>query len=153
MADRSLWPAAPFIIVALCVYASHAYAQRQAYKTGVYIGKAAFTSADFQNRRCRSLHADSVQPDCEVNDLNNELEDVLRPIAMNACRLDLFSQIQNDSRAAVFWKGAQVPHNQDSGWDSDHNGSEIVLHGTWCTNLIAEGPAALEVIPDCNPRP
>ena len=88
-----------------------------------------------------------------VNDLNNELEDVLRPIAMNACRLDLFSQIQNDSRAAVFWKGAQVPHNQDSGWDSDHNGSEIVLHGTWCTNLIAEGPAALEVIPDCNPRP
>ena len=72
MADRSFWAAAPFIIVALCIYASHAYAQHQAYKTGVYIGKAAFTSADFQNRRCRSLHADSVQPDCEVNDLNND---------------------------------------------------------------------------------
>jgi len=71
-AEKSLWTAAPLLIVGLCVYASHAYAQRQAYETGVYIGKAAFTSADFQNRRCRSLPADALPRDCEVNDLNKD---------------------------------------------------------------------------------
>src|SRR4029077_13166012 len=69
MANKRLWiVAAAFFVGALCLYASHAYAERQAYKTGAYIGKAAFTAADWQNRVC--LH--SSQRGCEVHDLNKD---------------------------------------------------------------------------------
>jgi hypothetical protein len=70
MPKKGMW--AVFIAVALCVYASHKYEQRQAYKTGVYMGKAFFTAADLQNRHCLSLRADSFQRGCEVNDLNKD---------------------------------------------------------------------------------
>jgi hypothetical protein len=64
------------IAVALCVYATHIathiYEERQSYKTGVYIGKAAFNAADYQNRRCVSLPANSFQHGCEVRDLNKD---------------------------------------------------------------------------------
>jgi hypothetical protein len=64
-----MWPV--FVAVALCMYASHAYAQHQAYKTGVYMGKAFFTTADFQNRQCLRLRTESVPRGCTVNDLND----------------------------------------------------------------------------------
>lgn len=54
----------------LCIYASHLYAQHQAYKTGVYMGKASFTTADYQNRICLGLRSDAVRRGCEVNDLS-----------------------------------------------------------------------------------
>ena len=57
-----------FFVVALGLYASHAFEEQQAYKTGVYIAKAAFAAEDTQNRRCLSL----AQRDCAVNDLNND---------------------------------------------------------------------------------
>lgn len=70
MLKKTLW--AVFIVVAVCVYASHVYEKSQVYKTGVYIGKAAFTAADWQNRRCLSVPGDSFQRGCEVNDLNKD---------------------------------------------------------------------------------
>lgn len=60
--------AALFVVVALCRYASHIYQEHQSYKTGVYIGKAAFTAADLQNRHCLS----SFQRGCEAHDLNKD---------------------------------------------------------------------------------
>jgi len=73
MPNKRLWiVAATLVVVALCVYASHAYAKQQAYKTGVYIGKAAFTATDYQNRFCLSVHPDSFQRGCEVRDLNKD---------------------------------------------------------------------------------
>jgi hypothetical protein len=53
------------------MYASHTYQEQQAYKTGAYIGKAAFAAAEFQNQHC--LHA------CEPRDLNQDsvMEDAL----------------------------------------------------------------------------
>lgn len=72
-ASTRLWIVAiPIVIVALCFYATHTYEEHQAYKTGVYIGKAAFNAADYQNRRCLSLPADSLQHGCEVRDLNKD---------------------------------------------------------------------------------
>ena len=70
MSNTSAWTAAPLIALVACMCASRAYAQHQEYKTGVYIGKAAFRSADFQNRRC--LAADASQPDCAVQDLTRD---------------------------------------------------------------------------------
>jgi hypothetical protein len=67
---KKMW--AVFIVVALCIYASHVYAQHQAYKTGVYMGKASFTTADYQNRVCLSVRADAFQRGCEVDDLNKD---------------------------------------------------------------------------------
>ena len=77
MPKKRIW--AVFIAAALCIYAFHIYEQRQAYKTGVYMGKAFFTTADFQNRRCLSLRADSFQRGCEVNDLRKDsvMEDAM----------------------------------------------------------------------------
>ena len=69
MPKKHTWAA--LIAVAICVYASHAYAQRQAYRTGVYIGKASFAAADLQNRHCLGLRAGSERR-CEVNDLSND---------------------------------------------------------------------------------
>ncbi|HEX4998203.1 MAG TPA: hypothetical protein VFY29_08260 [Terriglobia bacterium] len=62
-----------FIAVALA-YATHTYEERQAYKAGAYIGRAAFTTADYQDRHCLSRHAD-----CEVHDLNDDrtMEDAM----------------------------------------------------------------------------
>ena len=72
MSNKRLWTV--FIGVALFVcttlYATHAYEEHQAYKTGVYIGKAAFTAADHQNRTCLSII--SIQRGCEVQDLNKD---------------------------------------------------------------------------------
>jgi len=72
MPKKKLW--AVFIAVALfggaTLYATHTYEERQAYKTGVYIGKAAFTAADYQNRVCS--RADSLRPGCEVRDLSKD---------------------------------------------------------------------------------
>jgi hypothetical protein len=65
MPKKSTWAA--LIIVALCIYASQTYARHQAYKTGIYMGKTFFSTADFQNRQC--LRADSS---CEVTDLNSD---------------------------------------------------------------------------------
>ena len=73
MAKNSRWPVV--IVVAFCVsaiYASHIYAQHQAYNTGVYMGKLFFSTADFQNQQCLRLRAGSLQPGCEVNDLKND---------------------------------------------------------------------------------
>jgi hypothetical protein len=73
MATNGRWPMV--MAVAFCVlavYATHIYAQHQAYHTGVYMGHLFFTTADFQNQQCLKLQAASLQPGCEVTDLNNE---------------------------------------------------------------------------------
>jgi hypothetical protein len=79
MVNRRLQIAAPFIAVVLCIYAVHTYEDHQAYKAGVYIGKAAFTAADYQNRHCLSLPADSFRHNCKVRDLEKDsvMEDAL----------------------------------------------------------------------------
>lgn len=65
--------------VALMIYAVHIYQDHQAYNTGIYIGKAAFKTEDFQNRQCLSVRRDSFQRVCNVIDLNNDsvMEDAL----------------------------------------------------------------------------
>ena len=69
--NQRLWiVAAPVVLGALAFYAVHTYEQNQAYKTGLYIGKVAFSAADYQNRRCLSF--DSAQRGCEVRDLNRD---------------------------------------------------------------------------------
>jgi hypothetical protein len=80
MPKKRMW--AVLIVALFCcaaLYASHRYAEHQAYKTGIYIGKAAFKSEDFKNQRCLSLHPDASQRNCEVHDLNKDsvMEDAL----------------------------------------------------------------------------
>jgi hypothetical protein len=58
MADRRLWIVAPAVVVVLLSYALHTYEERQAYKTGIYIGKAAFRAESFKRRN--DLNNDSV---------------------------------------------------------------------------------------------
>lgn len=70
MPQKTIWVV--FAATALCVYATHIYAQHQAYKTGVYMGKLFFTTADTKNRKCLSLRADPLPPGCEVQDLNQD---------------------------------------------------------------------------------
>jgi hypothetical protein len=79
MAGKRLWIAAPFVVLALLIYAVHTYEERQAYKTGIYIGKAAFKTQDFQNRQCLRVRGDSFQRVCKVTDLNKDsvMEDAL----------------------------------------------------------------------------
>ena len=69
MADRRLWRVVPVLFIGvLCVYASHTYEHHQAYKTGAYIGRTAFHTAEYQNRVCSG----SSQPGCDVRDLNDD---------------------------------------------------------------------------------
>jgi hypothetical protein len=78
---RAKGPTMVFIAVALFIgasqYAAHIYQKRQEYKTGVYIGKSAFTAANYQNGVCNG--ADSLQRRCEVRDLGRDsvMEDAL----------------------------------------------------------------------------
>lgn len=74
LANNGSWTGVALVFVALCAFGSHLYAEHQAYKTGVYMGRTFFTTKDFQNRRCLSLRAD-----CEVPDLNQDsaMEDAL----------------------------------------------------------------------------
>lgn len=72
-ANKRWWKtAATLVAVALCLYGSHAYAENQAYKTGVYMGKAFFKTEDFKNRTCLSVPADSPRRVCEVHDLSQD---------------------------------------------------------------------------------
>jgi hypothetical protein len=79
MADKKLWIVAAFVVVALTTYALHAYEEHQAYKTGIYIGRVAFQTEDFQNRQCLSVRGGSFQRACKVNDLTRDsvMEDAL----------------------------------------------------------------------------
>lgn len=74
MPARPKW--AVFTAVAICVSAMLAavkiYENHQAYKAGVYIGKTAFSTADYQNQTCLSSRAASLRRDCEVHDLNSD---------------------------------------------------------------------------------
>jgi hypothetical protein len=67
---------AVFTAVAICfcamLAATKSYENHQAYKAGVYIGKTAFTTADYQNQTCLSSRADSLRRGCEVQDLNSD---------------------------------------------------------------------------------
>jgi hypothetical protein len=58
-------------------YAVHNHEKRQEYKTGVYIGKSAFTAANYQNDVCSD--AGSPQRRCAVRDLGSDsvMEDAL----------------------------------------------------------------------------
>ena len=60
---------APFAVVTLMIYATQIYAEHQAYKTGVYMGKMFFHTEDLKNRSCLSV---PVSSNCEVHDLNRE---------------------------------------------------------------------------------
>jgi hypothetical protein len=85
-------------------------------------------------------------------DLNNEIGDILRTIAMDACTLDLEGvRIQETTRVAVTWKNMSIPHDRNNGWDLTGSGFTITLRGPWCDHLIEEGPAELAVFPDCGP--
>jgi hypothetical protein len=85
-------------------------------------------------------------------DLNNEIGDIIRTIAMDACTLDLEGvRIQETTRVAVTWKNMPIPHDRSSGWDLTGNGFTVTLRGTWCSQLLDDGPGNLAVFPDCNP--
>jgi hypothetical protein len=72
MADKRLGILALFAAVALMIYAVHIYEEHQAYKTGIYIGKAAFNADDIQNRTCLGLHGDAFLRACKIRDLNQD---------------------------------------------------------------------------------
>jgi len=89
------------IFIALA-YASHTYRVRQAYKTGVYMGKTSFTAAEFRNRRCLSLHADSFQRSCEIRDMGKD--SVMEDALVSAQIIPSFS----DSEVAAIHTGFRV---------------------------------------------
>jgi hypothetical protein len=66
----ALWVA--FALAAAMIYSTHIYADHQAYKTGVSMGKTVFNTDDILNRKCLSLRTDSFQPPCRVVDLKQD---------------------------------------------------------------------------------
>ena len=72
MASKGLPILVVVVVVAVMASAVQAYKDHQAYTTGIYIGKAAFRSEDFQNRRCVSLREHSSQDACTVSDLTTD---------------------------------------------------------------------------------
>lgn len=74
MSTKPKW--AVFTAMAICfcamLAATKTYENHQAYKAGVYIGKTAFTAADYQNQTCLSSRADSLRHGCEVHNLNSD---------------------------------------------------------------------------------
>jgi hypothetical protein len=71
MADKRRLIVAALAVV-LMIFAEHTYAEHQAYKTGIYIGKAAFSTEDYKNRECLRVRGNSFRHVCEVNDLNKD---------------------------------------------------------------------------------
>jgi len=75
MPNKPKWTVFTAVAICFCAMlaASKIYEKHQAYKAGVYIGKTAFTAADYQNQACLSSRADSSRRACEVQDLNRDL--------------------------------------------------------------------------------
>jgi|SRR5579871_2196412 len=70
--NRKHWPIiTALIVVVLCLYGSHLFAEHQAYKTGVYMGRLIFDAAERVNRSCLSIPADS-RHNCAMKDLNDQ---------------------------------------------------------------------------------
>ena len=110
------------------------------------------TSTCLQDVATAGGASSNFRPASTQTDLTNELGNITRTIAMSACHLQLLqSPISNESKAAVFWKNTQIPNNHNEGWDLDHNGFEVVLHGDWCEKLIEDGAADFAVFSTCNP--
>ena len=74
MPNKPKWNVFTAVAICFCAMlaATKIYEKHQAYKAGVYIGKTAFTTADYQNQACLSSRADSLQRACEVQDLNSD---------------------------------------------------------------------------------
>jgi hypothetical protein len=63
------------LVICASSFAAHVHEERQAYKTGVYIGTSAFTAANYQNGVCAGV----AQRGCAVRDLSRDsvMEDAL----------------------------------------------------------------------------
>jgi hypothetical protein len=79
MADKRRSFVAAFTLVALMIFALHTYEEHQAYKTGIYMGKAFFRTEDYKNRECLRIRSDSFSGVCHVKNLNRDsvMEDAL----------------------------------------------------------------------------
>ena len=95
-----------------------------------------------------------LHPASNPAELTDEIRDITRAIAMDACQLDLptTTPIEDPDRAAIFWKDMRIPRHRTEGWELTVNGYEVVLHGEWCDRLIDEGPANFALFADCNPQ-
>jgi hypothetical protein len=92
-----------------------------------------------------------LHPASNPAELSAEIGAITRAMAKDACTLDLTTtRIQDPDRAAVFWKGEQIPRHRTEGWEWTMNGYEIVLYGEWCDRLIDGGPTDFELFADCD---
>ena len=94
-----------------------------------------------------------LHPASNPGELTDEIRDITRAMAMDACVLDLpTTPIRDADRAAIFWRGMQIPRHRMEGWEWTMSGFEVVLHGQWCERLIDEGPADFALFADCDPQ-
>ncbi|HEY5448076.1 MAG TPA: hypothetical protein VIQ54_04965 [Polyangia bacterium] len=92
-------------------------------------------------------------PASNQSELTNEIGDIIRDIARDACHVDLGpTRIPDPDGAALYWNNMVVPHDRNNGWDVSGNGFTVNLHGQWCDHLIEDGPADFALFPDCAPR-
>jgi hypothetical protein len=90
-------------------------------------------------------------------DLDHDIEEILRQIAIDACEVDLTEQIRDAARVEFEWNGMQIPPpNRNGGsWELGPNGYSIILHGQSCDRLIEDGTAEFKLYTACPlpPRP
>jgi hypothetical protein len=80
------------------------------------------------------------------SDLLVKIEDFVRWIARDACRLDLHPSPGNGDDVAIFQNGMPVPSGGPNGWEFDgFNRSSIRLHGTSCDRLLTNGVDELSI--------
>jgi len=74
-------------------------------------------------------------------DLKGKLEAIMTAVEVNVCRFSLTRQPENPTQVVVFTHGGDPvpldPSGQQGGWRFDVTSSEVVLSGSYCTNLIS----------------
>ena len=70
-------------------------------------------------------------PASNQTELATTIGDIMRAIAMDACKLDLDGAHPGPDRVGVTWKDAQIPHDRNSGWDLTGAASR-----SRCTGLV-----------------
>jgi hypothetical protein len=87
-------------------------------------------------------------------ELDDQIGDLTRAIATDACELDLHERVMDPDRVVFRWKDTQIPRHRSNmdGWELTMNGFEIVLHGEWCDRLIDGGPADFALFTNCEPQ-
>jgi hypothetical protein len=81
-----------------------------------------------------------------ATELNQALEEIMNPIAREACHVDVLSPPTGREQVALLRNGVEIPRSRNDGWDFDgSSATSLTLYGDACDEVIEQGAANLDL--------